>query len=112
MVLLFFDSSSHFFDNSLLWMEPDIEILGNEGIHAIVNHQHGAIGGVEHRQVQNSSQEILVLTKFLGVQRKRCEQDDRDRREDVETHASAQRSQSAVSGFPHDQPSPVATAHC
>jgi len=47
-------------------MELDLEILGDEGIHAIVYHQHRTIDGIEHRQVENRSQKIRMLAKFSG----------------------------------------------
>ena len=95
-----------------------IELLQQTGIpNGVVNL---VVGGKESVDALLQHPDVKAIS-FVGstpvakyiyaegaVHGKRCEHNDRNQREDVESHASAQRSQSAVSGFPHDQPSPVA----
>jgi len=42
------------------------EEIGDEGIHAGIHHENGAVGRVENRKIQDGSQKILVFAKLLN----------------------------------------------
>lgn len=62
--------SGHFFgvEDALLGMDLDLEVLGNEGIHPVIDHQHGAVCGIEHGEVKHRPEKILMFAKLLCPQ--------------------------------------------
>lgn len=46
-------------------MDPYLKVLGDKRVHPVVDHQHRAVGRIEHGQVEHGPQKVMVLTESL-----------------------------------------------
>jgi hypothetical protein len=46
-------------------MDLYFEVLDNERVHPVVDHEDGAVGRIENGEIKNGSDEVLVFAEFL-----------------------------------------------